>query len=70
MIDIELNTSDIYNILYDCELITMHNKEYGEREVLDEDSIVEDFVPKILDYINSKLYENYKSDKILNIKLG
>lgn len=52
-----LDKEEIYNILCDCGLMTIYTKDYGSLEMTDEDSIMEDFIPQVIDYINEKLEE-------------
>ena len=35
-------------------LLENHTKDYGSLEMTDEDSIMDEFVPQLLDYINMK----------------
>lgn len=52
---IKLDNNEIYDILCDCPLMTIYTRDYGSLEMLDEDNIMEDFVPKLIEYINGKL---------------
>jgi hypothetical protein len=47
-----IDKGDIYDILCNCGLMTMYSKEYGSLEMLDEDEIMEDFLPMVIEYIN------------------
>ena len=57
MNSIYLDKEEIYDILCDCGLMTIYTKDYGSLEMTDEDSIMEDFIPQVIDYINEKLEE-------------
>lgn len=59
MNSIYLDKEEIYDILCDCGLMTIYTKDYGSLEMTDEDSIMEEFIPQVIDYINEKL-ENEK----------
>lgn len=52
MENIYLDREEIYDILCNCGLMTIYTKDYGSLEMTDEDSIMDDFVPQLLDYIN------------------
>ena len=52
--NIYLDREEIYEILCDCGLMTIYTKDYGSLEMTDEDSIMDEFVPQLLDYINMK----------------
>ena len=54
MENIYLDREEIYEILCDCGLMTIYTKDYGSLEMTDEDSIMDEFVPQLLDYINMK----------------
>lgn len=56
-----LDKNEIYDILCDCGLMTIYTKEYGSLEMTDEDSIMEDFLPYVINYINDKL----ENDKLI-----
>ena len=57
MNSIYLDKEEIYDILCDCGLMTIYTKDYGSLAMTDEDSIMEDFIPQVIDYINEKLEE-------------
>lgn len=59
MENIYLDREEIYEMLCDCGLMTIYTKDYGSLEMTDEDSIMNEFVPQLLDYINMK-YEDSK----------
>lgn len=59
MNSIYLDKEEIYDILCGCPLMNIYTKEYGSLEMLDEDNIMGDFIPQVVDYINEKL-ENEK----------
>lgn len=52
---VTIEKEEIYDILCGCGLMTTYTKEYGSLEMTDEDSIMEDFIPAVVDYINDKL---------------
>lgn len=52
MEDIYLDKEEIYDILCDCGLMTIYTRDYGSLEMLDEDNIMEEFIPQLLEYIN------------------
>lgn len=52
---IYIDREEIYDILCDCGLMTIYTRDYGSLEMTDEDNIMDDFVPNIIEYINSKL---------------
>lgn len=54
---IYIDKEEIYNILSDCGLMTMYSKEYGSLEMLDEDEIMETFLPNLIEYINDNIDE-------------
>lgn len=54
MENIYLDREEIYETLCDCGLMTIYTKDYGSLEMTDEDSIMNEFVPQLLDYINMK----------------
>ncbi len=54
MENIYLDREEIFDILCDCGLMTIYTKDYGSLEMTDEDSIMDEFVPQLLDYINRK----------------
>ena len=54
MENIYLDREEIYEILCDCGLMTIYTKDYGSLEMTDEDSIMDEFVPQLLDYIKMK----------------
>ena len=58
MENIYLDREEIYEILCDCGLMTIYTKDYGSLEMTDEDSIMDEFVPQLLDYINMKAEES------------
>ena len=52
---VTIEKEEIYDILCGCGLMTIYTKEYGSLEMTDEDSIMEDFIPAVVDYINDEL---------------
>ena len=52
---IYIDREEIYDILCDCGLMTIYTRDYGSLEMTDEDSIMDDFIPNVIEYINSKL---------------
>lgn len=59
--NIKVDKEDIYDILCDCGLMTIYTRDYGLLEMTDEDSIMEEFLPQVIDYINNLL----ENDKII-----
>ena len=59
--NIKVDKEDIYDILCDCGLMTIYTRDYGSLEMMDEDSIMEEFLPQVIDYINNLL----ENDKII-----
>ncbi len=59
--NIKVDKGDIYDILCDCGLMTIYTRDYGSLEMTDEDSIMEEFLPQVIDYINNLL----ENDKII-----
>lgn len=59
--NIKVDKEDIYDILCDCGLMTIYTRDYGSLEMTDEDSIMEEFLPQVIDYINNLL----ENDKII-----
>lgn len=55
MNSIYLDKEEIYDILCDCGLMTIYTRDYGSLEMTDEDNIMDDFIPNVIEYINSKL---------------
>ena len=53
--EIRINRERIYDILCDCGLMTIYTRDYGSLEMTDEDSIMEDFIPQVIEYINEVL---------------
>lgn len=53
--EIRINRERIYDILCDCGLMTIYTRDYGSLEMTDEDSIMEDFIPQVIEYINELL---------------
>lgn len=54
---ISLDREEIYDILCGCNLFNVYTKDYGSLVVVDEDNIMEDFIPQVIDYINEKMEE-------------
>lgn len=54
---IYLDREEIYELLCECGLMTIYTKDYGSLEMTDEDSIMDEFVPMVIDYINERLPE-------------
>lgn len=52
---IYIDREEIYDILCDCGLMTIYTRDYGSLEMTDEDNIMDDFIPNVIEYINSKL---------------
>lgn len=50
----ELSRDEVLEILSGCDLRTIYTKEYGSLEMTDEDDILDDFVPQLIELINSK----------------
>ena len=50
-----IDRAEIYVILCDCGLMTIYTRDYGSLEMTDEDNIMDDFIPNVIEYINSKL---------------
>ena len=59
--EIKIDREDIYDILCDCGLMTIYTRDYGSLEMTDENSIMEEFLPQVFDYINGLL----ENDKII-----
>ena len=55
---IEIDKEEIYDILCGCNLIEVNTRDYGNITVIDEDSVMEDFIPELITYLNEKLEEN------------
>ena len=55
--EIRINRERIYDILCDCGLMTIYTRDYGSLEMTDEDSIMEDFIPQVIEYINEVLID-------------
>ncbi len=55
---IYLDREEIYELLCNCGLMTIYTKDYGSLEMTDEDSIMDEFLPMLIDYINEKLPED------------
>lgn len=53
--EIRIDRERIYDILCDCGLMTIYTRDYGSLEMTDEDSIMEDFIPQVIEYINELL---------------
>ncbi len=53
--EVQLDKEEIYDILCGCNLMTIYTRDYGSLEMTDEDSIMEEFIPQVLEYINKKL---------------
>lgn len=53
--EIKLDREEIYEMLCDCGLMTIYTRDYGSLEMTDEDSIMDEFLPNVIDYINEKL---------------
>ena len=53
--EVQLDRDEIYDILGECNLMTIYTRDYGSMEMTDEDSIMEEFLPQVLEYINKKL---------------
>ena len=53
--EVQLDRDEIYDILCECNLMTIYTRDYGSMEMTDEDSIMEEFLPQVLEYINKKL---------------
>ena len=53
--EVQLDRDEIYDILCECNLMTIYTRDYGSLEMTDEDSIMEEFLPQVLEYINKKL---------------
>lgn len=53
--DIRIDKGHIYDILCDCGLMTIYTRDYGSLEMTDEDSIMEEFLPQVVEYINNML---------------
>ena len=53
--DIRIDKEHIYDILCDCGLMTIYTRDYGSLEITDEDSIMEEFLPQVVEYINNML---------------
>lgn len=54
---IYLDREEIYELLCECGLMTIYTKDYGSLEMTDEDSIMDEFIPMVIDYINERLPE-------------
>ncbi len=54
---IYLDREEIYELLCECGLMTIYTKDYGSMEMTDEDSIMDEFIPMVIDYINERLPE-------------
>lgn len=52
---IYIDREEIYDILCDCGLMTIYTRDYGSLEMTDENNIMDDFIPNVIEYINSKL---------------
>ena len=59
--EIKIDREDIYDILCDCGLMTIYTRDYGSLEMTDEDNIMEEFLPQVIEYINNML----KNDQII-----
>lgn len=66
MNSVDLDREEVYDILYGSSLFESYTKEYGTVTVLEEDEIMDDFVPRLIEYINSKLISN----NITNISIN
>lgn len=53
--EIKIDREDIYDILCDCGLMTIYTRDYGSLEMTDEDNIMEEFLPQVIEYINNML---------------
>lgn len=53
--NIKIDKEHIYDILCDCGLMTIYTRDYGSLEMTDEDSIMEEFLPQVIEYINDLL---------------
>ena len=53
--EIRIDRERIYDILCDCGLMTIYTRDYGSLEMTDEDSIIEDIIQQIIEYINGLL---------------
>lgn len=53
--EIRIDRERIYDILCDCGLMTIYTRDYGSLEMTDEGSIMEDFIPQVIEYINESL---------------
>ena len=53
--EVQLDREEIYDILCECNLMTIYTRDYGSMEMTDEDSIMEDFIPQVIEYINGLL---------------
>lgn len=53
---LELDSTEVSNLLYDnCDLRTIYTKENGSMEMTDDNDIIENFVPALIEYINDKM---------------
>lgn len=52
---IYLNQEEIYDILCGCSTFDTYTKDYGVLSVLDEDAIMDEFIPEVINYINKNL---------------
>lgn len=60
--EINISSEQIYDILCECGLYDVYHTEGWDRwteTVLEENNIMEDFIPEVIDYINENL-ENIK----------
>lgn len=53
-----LDKEEIYDILCDCGLFEVYTKSYGSIDVLDEDTIMDEFIPQLILYISEKCEKN------------
>lgn len=53
-----LDKEEIYDILCGCDIRTLYTKEDGSREMVEDNEVMEQFLPDLLYYINEKLVNN------------
>ena len=53
--DVNISSEEVYDILCGCSVFDVNTRDYGQMTVLDEDSIMEDFIPQVLEYISGKI---------------
>lgn len=49
-----IDQEEIYDILCGCDLFEISTNNYGRISVIEENSVMEDFIPQLIEYLNQK----------------